>query len=202
VGEEERNVLKFEKVVCDDAAGGVPTSRWFPTRGRETTGTVESKVKYLGMVLDVNGATAESLRGRERAAMAQLMEMVDAGALMRGMRPAGAAHFYDTFVSSMWRHDLFLTPISPADTKTIDDLDLLFVTRVLEQVRHIEGNVEILRSLLRLDSPMIYKKIQANRLVRTLLNVTAGDELEVVRDREKRTLDNARQMTCLKGRVW
>jgi hypothetical protein len=120
----------------------VPTIRWFPTRGRETTGTVVSKVKYLGMVLDANGATAESLRERVRAAMARLMEMVDAWALVRGMRPAGAAHCYGTLVSPMWRHDVFLTPISPADTKTINDLDLLFVTRALEKVSYTEGECE------------------------------------------------------------
>jgi hypothetical protein len=91
------------------------------------------------MVLDTNGATTESLRGRVRAAMARLMEMVDAEALVRCMRPAGAAYFYDSFVSSMWRHDVFLIPISVADTKTINDLDLLFVTRVLAKVSYTKG---------------------------------------------------------------
>jgi hypothetical protein len=77
------------------------------------------------MVLDANGATADSLRGMVRTATARLKEVVDAGVLVKSMRPAPAAHIYDTFESSMRRHDVFVTPISPADTKTIDDLDLL-----------------------------------------------------------------------------
>jgi hypothetical protein len=75
------------------------------------------------------------------------------------------------------------------------------VTRVLAKVSYTEGNVKILRSLLRLDSSMLYKEIQANRLVKPLLNVTAGDESEVVRDSTQRTLDNARQKSCLQGIV-
>jgi hypothetical protein len=104
--------------------------------------------------------------------------MVDAGALVRGIRQAGAVRIYDAFVSSMWRHNVFLTPTVPANTKTINDWGLLFVTRVMAKVSYTEGNVKILRSLLRLDSPLIYKTIQANRLVRTFLNVTARDESE------------------------
>jgi hypothetical protein len=167
---------------------------------------VVCKVKYFGMTLDAKGATPASLRGRVRAAMARLMEMVDARALVRGKRPLGAAHFYDTFASSVWRHDEFLTPISPAYTKMINNFELLFVTRVLGTVSYTDGNVKMLRSLLRLDSPMLYKMIQANRLVRTLLDVTtaptvAGDEAELVRDGAQRTLDNARQMPCWQGMV-
>jgi hypothetical protein len=48
---------------------------------------------------------------------------------------------------------------------------------------------------------MLYKEIQANRLVKPLLNVTAGDESEVVRDSTQRTLDNARQKSRLQGIV-
>jgi hypothetical protein len=155
-GEEERNAQEFWKVVCDDAAGDVPTSRWFRNRGRETTGSKQGE--NLGVALDANGASAESSRGSMWAAMARLVEIVDAGALARGMRPTGAAHFYDTFVSSVWRHDVLLTPISPADTKMINDLDLLLVTQVLAKVSFTEGNVKIPRSLLRLDSPMLYKR--------------------------------------------
>jgi hypothetical protein len=44
---------------------------------------------------------------------------------------------------------------------------------------------------------MVYKRIQANRLFRTLLNVTTGDESEMARDRAQRMLDNARQILCL-----
>jgi hypothetical protein len=117
------------------------------------------------------------------------------------MRPAIAAHVYDTFVSSMWRHDMFLTRISPADTKTVSYLDLLFMTRVPAKISYTEGNVKILRALLRLDAPMLYQKIQANWLVRTFLNVTAGDESAAVRDRAQQTLDNVRQMPCLQRMV-
>jgi hypothetical protein len=92
----------------------------------------------------------------------------------------------------MWRHGVFLTPISPADTTTINEFDLLFVARVLAKVSYTEGNVKILRSLLRLDSPMLNKNIQANRLVRRLLNVTTGDESEVVLHRAPQALDLAR----------
>jgi hypothetical protein len=56
--------------------------------------------------------------------MARLMETVDAGTLVRGTRPAGASPLYDTFASFMWRHDVFLTPQSPVDTKTLKRLGL------------------------------------------------------------------------------
>jgi hypothetical protein len=60
-------------------------------------------------------------------------------ALLRGMRPEAAVYLSNTFVSSMWRHGLFLTPISPAGTKAINDLDFLLVTRVLVKVSYTEG---------------------------------------------------------------
>jgi hypothetical protein len=100
----------------------------------------------------------------------------DAGAPVRVTWPAGAAHVYDTFVSSMWRNDVVLTHLSPVDTKTINDLNLLFVTPVLANVSFTEGNVKILRAPMRLDSPVLYKKINTSPLVRTLINVAAGDE--------------------------
>jgi hypothetical protein len=49
--------------------------------------------------------------------------------------------------------------------------------------------------------PEFYKRIQANRLFRTLLNVTTGDESEMARDRAQRMLDNARQIPCLQDMV-
>jgi hypothetical protein len=141
--------------VCDAAAGGVPASRWFLTRGRETTGCKQSKI--LG-----NGARYEL--GHDRIASrkgAGYDGAIDGNGGRRGTDArhvaSRAAHFYDTFASLMWRHGVFLTPISPADTTTINELNLLFVARVLAMVSYTEGNVKILRSLLRLDSPMLNK---------------------------------------------
>jgi hypothetical protein len=148
---------KFGKLFVMMRPGMCPLAGGFELEGENPQ--VVSKVKIdLGVVLDANGASAESSRGRMWAAMARLVEMLDAGALARGMRPTGAAHFYDKFVSSMWRRDVLLTPISPADTKMINDLDLLLLTQVLAKVRFTEGNVNFPRSLLRLDSPMLYKR--------------------------------------------
>jgi hypothetical protein len=62
-------------------------------------------------------------------------------------------------------------------------------------------NVKILRSLLGLNSHMLYYKIQVNRLVRRFINVTEGCESGVVRDRAQRTVDNARQVPCFQGMV-
>jgi hypothetical protein len=53
--------------------GVYPPAGGFQLEGEKIQ--VVSKVKYLGMVLDANGATAESLRGRMRAGMARLMEI-------------------------------------------------------------------------------------------------------------------------------
>jgi hypothetical protein len=49
-----------------------PSAGGFQLEGEKIQ--VVSKVKYLGMVLDANGATAESLRGRVRPATGRLME--------------------------------------------------------------------------------------------------------------------------------
>jgi hypothetical protein len=62
-----------------------------------------------------------------------------------------------------------------------------------------EGNATTLRSLLRLESPKLYKTVQANQRVRAMLNVKDGDESDAERDRTQRTLDDAQQMPCLQG---
>jgi hypothetical protein len=89
VGEEEWNALESGKVVCDAAAGSVPTSRWFPTRGRENTGSKQSEI--FG-----NGTRCERGHGR-------IIARKDAG--------------WDGAIDG--------------NTKTINDLDFLLVTRVL-----------------------------------------------------------------------
>jgi hypothetical protein len=160
---------------------------------------VVSKVKYLELALDANGATAESLRGTVRPATARLMESMDAGALVRDMRPAGAAHYYDTFVSSMWRRVSDTNITSQYDDNQRPGLPVFDLSAGKDQVHRRECQHSA--PLLRLDSPMRYKRIQAHRLIRTLLNVTAGDESGVVRDRTKRTLDSARQIPFFQGMV-
>jgi hypothetical protein len=149
-------------------------------------------VKYFVSVLDANGATAESLRRRVRAATAR----IDGNGGRRGTGKRHGASRGGTLlryirIVNIAHHDVVLRPISRPDTKTINDLDLLFMTRALAKIRYTEGKVRIPRSLLRIDSLMLYKKIRTNRLIRTLLNMTPVVESEVVRDRSQRTFDNA-----------
>jgi hypothetical protein len=78
VGEEERRTQELRKVPCDATARRVSTSL-FQLEGEKRY--IASEVKYLGMVLAANRAATEALRGRLRAAMARMMEMVDTGVL-------------------------------------------------------------------------------------------------------------------------
>jgi hypothetical protein len=54
---------------------------------------------------------------------------------------------------------------------------------------YTEGSAKLLRALQELESPMLQKTIPPNRHVRTLINITASDESDVVRDRAQGTLD-------------
>jgi hypothetical protein len=76
-------------------------------------------VKYLRTLLDdANGDTAESLRGRARAAMARLIEMVDARALVRGMRLVHASH------QCKGRHTLRYIRIVNVASRRVSDIDI------------------------------------------------------------------------------
>jgi hypothetical protein len=199
VGEEERNALESGKVVCDAAAGCVPTSQWFPPRGRVTTGSKQSEI--FG-----NGTRCERGHGRIIARKGAGCDgAIDGNGGPRGTGARHAASRGGTLLGHVRIVTVATLRVSDTDisSRYEDDqrLGLAICDSSTGKGRHTEGNVKILRSLLRLDSPMICKKMQANRLVRTLLKVTAGDESEVVRDRAQRTLDNARQMPCLQGMV-
>jgi hypothetical protein len=197
VGEEEWNALEIRNAVCDAAAVGLPISRWFSTRGRETT--VSKQSKNLGMVLDANGASAESLRGRVRPATGRLMER-------RGTATRHAANRGGTFLRYIRIVNVATQRVSETDITCRYDDDQRIGAAICDsstgkKFSYTEGimNMKILQYLLRLYSPMLYKNIQANRLVRAFLNVTVGDESEVVRDWAQRTPDNARHMPCLQA---
>jgi uncharacterized protein YidB (DUF937 family) len=97
---------------------GCPLARRLYLEGEKLQ--IVSKVKYLGIMLDANGAMAEALGGMAGSDGA-IGGNGGRGVLVRGMQPAGAAHIYDAFVASTRRRDVSMTPLAPTDTKTTNN---------------------------------------------------------------------------------